>query len=234
MGEIRDAARTRQKIVEAASEEFSAKGFAGARMEGIAKRAEVNKQLVYHYFANKEALFSEILDGNIREKETLETPDDRPDLLFAQRFRMSLREPVWLRFVTWEAAEYPEKQQIIGEERRAQAIQNQQNALIARQFHGTMPKDFSARNLQLAMFALATYPLTFPQVTRMVTGRSPEDPAFQQEWETFLRELGSRLFGEQAAQPVKPAKAAKPAAKAAAAVSRSTAAAPAAKRRRPG
>ncbi len=56
MGDLRDAARTRQKIMEAARDEFAARGFAGARVEAIARRAGLSKQLLYHYFANKEAL----------------------------------------------------------------------------------------------------------------------------------------------------------------------------------
>ena len=62
MGKIRDAARTRTKIMEAARDEFAAHGLAGARIEAIARRAGLSKQLLYHYFPSKEALFQEILE----------------------------------------------------------------------------------------------------------------------------------------------------------------------------
>ncbi len=39
---LRDAERTRQRILDAALSEFSEKGFAGARVRGIAERAGVN------------------------------------------------------------------------------------------------------------------------------------------------------------------------------------------------
>ena len=43
--------------MDAALEEFTARGFAGARVEAIALRAGVRKQLLYHYFPSKEAYF---------------------------------------------------------------------------------------------------------------------------------------------------------------------------------
>src|SRR3954453_11594227 len=56
----RDPERTRARILEAAVEEFSAKGFAGARVSGIAARAGVNQQLIAYYFDGKEGLYREI------------------------------------------------------------------------------------------------------------------------------------------------------------------------------
>ena len=48
--------------MEAAREEFAAKGLEGARVDEIARRAGVNKQLVYHYFGNKDGLYLRILE----------------------------------------------------------------------------------------------------------------------------------------------------------------------------
>lgn len=44
-------------IVEAARREFSAQGYDGASMRGIARAAGVDPALVHHYFPGKEALF---------------------------------------------------------------------------------------------------------------------------------------------------------------------------------
>lgn len=54
---------SRQKIVDAAINEFSEKGFDGSRVEDIAKRAGVSKALIYYNFDSKEAILAEILDG---------------------------------------------------------------------------------------------------------------------------------------------------------------------------
>ena len=55
------AAARREAILEAALDEFSARGFAAARLEDVAKRAGVAKGTIYLYFADKEALFQELV-----------------------------------------------------------------------------------------------------------------------------------------------------------------------------
>ncbi|HEY9012151.1 MAG TPA: TetR/AcrR family transcriptional regulator [Devosia sp.] len=57
----RDAERTKAEILKAARDEFSEQGFTGARVDSIAARAKANKRLLYHYFGNKEALYSAVL-----------------------------------------------------------------------------------------------------------------------------------------------------------------------------
>ena len=58
----RDPAATRKKLLTAARREFAASGLAGARVDEIAARAGVNKQLVYHYFGDKDALYLAVLE----------------------------------------------------------------------------------------------------------------------------------------------------------------------------
>lgn len=54
--------RTRAAILEAAVHEFAMEGVAGARTDAIARRAGVNKALLYYYFKDKEGLFGAVLD----------------------------------------------------------------------------------------------------------------------------------------------------------------------------
>ena len=61
------------------------------------------------------------------------------------------------------------------------ALRNQRKAIIAKQFHGTLAKTVKAELVQLALYALATYPLAYAQTTKIVTGKLPSDPKFQQE-----------------------------------------------------
>src|SRR3954454_8957721 len=58
----RDPAATRKKLLTAARREFADSGLAGARVDEIAARADVNKQLVYHYFGDKDALYLAVLE----------------------------------------------------------------------------------------------------------------------------------------------------------------------------
>ncbi len=58
----RDPVATRGKLLAAARREFADHGLAGARVDEIAGRAGVNKQLVYHYFGDKDALYLAVLE----------------------------------------------------------------------------------------------------------------------------------------------------------------------------
>ncbi|MGH6922331.1 MAG: TetR/AcrR family transcriptional regulator [Propylenella sp.] len=58
---------TQRDILVAAREEFCEFGLDGARVDRIASRAGANKRLLYHYFGNKEALYSAVLLDAYRE-----------------------------------------------------------------------------------------------------------------------------------------------------------------------
>jgi len=78
-GRVRHPERTRERILEAATAEFSAHGLGGARVDSIARAARVNKRMLYHYFGNKEDLFLAVLERayeNIRRQESALALDD--------------------------------------------------------------------------------------------------------------------------------------------------------------
>jgi AcrR family transcriptional regulator len=55
------AAERREAIIEAAMEEFIARGFAATRLDDIAKRAGVAKGTIYLHFSDKESMFEELV-----------------------------------------------------------------------------------------------------------------------------------------------------------------------------
>ena len=57
----RNPEQTKRDILVAAREEFCEFGMDGARVDRIAERAAANKRLLYHYFGNKEALYTAVL-----------------------------------------------------------------------------------------------------------------------------------------------------------------------------
>ena len=61
-----------KKLLTAARREFASRGLAGARVDEIAARAGVNKQLVYHYFGDKDALYLAVLEWVYEEIRTQE------------------------------------------------------------------------------------------------------------------------------------------------------------------
>src|SRR5215213_1640802 len=68
----RDPAATRKKLLTAARREFASSGLAGARVDDIAGRAGVNKQLLYHYSGDKDALYLAVLEWVYEEIRTQE------------------------------------------------------------------------------------------------------------------------------------------------------------------
>jgi AcrR family transcriptional regulator len=54
---------TRERILAAACDEFAARGFAATTVERIARRAHVNKAMIYYHFASKRALYTAIIRG---------------------------------------------------------------------------------------------------------------------------------------------------------------------------
>lgn len=58
----RDPDASRERILAAATTEFAAKGFGDARVDEIARRAGINKRMLYHYFGNKDDLFQAVLE----------------------------------------------------------------------------------------------------------------------------------------------------------------------------
>ena len=68
----RDPAKTRARVLAAATEVFADKGFAGATVETIVGAAGVNMRMIYHYFGDKAGLYVAVLEdllGQLRQAE---------------------------------------------------------------------------------------------------------------------------------------------------------------------
>jgi AcrR family transcriptional regulator len=103
-----DSAATRTRILDAASEEFSAYGLAGARIDRIAGTASANKRSIYVYFDSKEKLFDAALHHVLTRmiEDVPLTEDDLPG--YAGRlFDYHLVHPQGFRMNTWRQLERP-------------------------------------------------------------------------------------------------------------------------------
>jgi len=120
----RDAVRTRNAILRAATAEFAAKGLGGGRTDDIARRAGVNKRMIYHYFGNKEGLYLEVLENvykEIRDREkelNLDDTDPMESMRNLVRFscRYFLENPYFVNILSNEnihEARYVRKSAVI-------------------------------------------------------------------------------------------------------------------------
>lgn len=110
-------ARYRSAIITAALDEFTENGFAGARIEDIARRACVGKGTIYLQFKDKEALFEAIVRqeilpivgaaaSNLEPQETVRAFLERVILPLLHDLHRSRRGAV-LRLLIAEAARFP-------------------------------------------------------------------------------------------------------------------------------
>lgn len=64
----RDIERTRRRILDAAAKEFAEHGRRGARVDDIARRARVNKAMIYYIFKSKDDLHLAVFESLFEEK----------------------------------------------------------------------------------------------------------------------------------------------------------------------
>ena len=68
----RNPEESRDRILQAARQEFAAHGLGGARVDRISLQAGINKRMLYHYFGNKDDLFRAVLEANYADKRASE------------------------------------------------------------------------------------------------------------------------------------------------------------------
>ena len=103
------SAATREAILNAAEEEFAARGFGGARADAIARRAKVNKALPFYHFGSKALLYEEVLKralarlGDIvaRSIES-QQPQERLVSFVRDLSAYLAANPNWLKIITRE------------------------------------------------------------------------------------------------------------------------------------
>lgn len=196
--QIRDPERTRERILLAAFQEFAAKGLSGARVDQIARRAKINKRMLYHYFGNKRALFHAVLRWKIAERQAhARTFSDDSAKNLPNRFLANCRDADWVRLLKWESLQMAGNR-IENEAERRAATRRAQAELERRQRTGLLNPKFDARHMSLAKLSLTMFPVAFPHLTSLITGRLPDDPKFQREYMDFLEEFAAAFAPAQA------------------------------------
>ncbi|MGV9309501.1 TetR family transcriptional regulator [Nonomuraea sp. NPDC004354] len=177
------AARTRERILDAALDEFAAKGYSGARTAAIAKRAGINVQLISYYFGGKEGLLEELLSG-WQERRSKLVPASKAEP-FLESFRMvlnaTLRDPRRARLVVWQAlGDYPGDAEALAREWRTVAAAAVEQTR-ARQAAGEIGDGHPAEFVTLLSFLLAFAPVALPQVIEGIYGVDPLSEEYRQQ-----------------------------------------------------
>ncbi len=106
----RDAAATRGRILQAAMQEFAAKGLEAARIEDIADQAGANRRMAYYYFGSKEGLYLAALEATYFELVEVEKRIDVDTLgpieaiaaMVQAKFEHYVKYPHYIEFVKME------------------------------------------------------------------------------------------------------------------------------------
>jgi len=192
----RDPERARQRLLEAAAEEFGAKGFNGARVRDIAARAGLNMQLISYYFGGKAGLYAELQRQWGQASRGQVSPDQPLDQVVAGFFKGSEANRPWARLLAWQglagdapAASRPELMQWITAE------------LARRQQAGELAADLDPRFAALALFAAAAAPAVLPHLAREMTGLDPESQEFSAGYAEHLGRLVRHLQDQPGPAP---------------------------------
>jgi TetR/AcrR family transcriptional regulator len=196
MEKTRDLARTRERILKAALTEFAAYGLTGARCAAIARRAGVNKRMLFYCFTSKKNLYREILRRKFSERANFfdSVPDDLP-LTILHWYEAFSSDFELVRLLEWEALGTT-GDRLVGEEERRNYFKRTSARLRRARANGLVPKELDLTQLQISIIALTAFPLAFPQMTRLASGLAPTDPRFRRKRLQFLRWLGERLSTE--------------------------------------
>lgn len=191
---VRDAERSRTRLLEAALDEFAAKGYAGARVSDIASRAGLNKQLITYYFGGKRGLYQALEDQWLANEAEVGPPDMPLDELIASHLRALLADPRHSRLLLWQgltgshddtAAETsPEDDPAVEDMSRRKEL-------------GELADDLDPSMVLIALMGAALAPVSIPQVVRRSTGLDPSDEEFERSYAQQLSRLVRRLAQPQ-------------------------------------
>lgn len=174
--------------MEAALDEFAARGYAGARVADIAERAGVNKQLISYHFGGKAGLY-QALCAQWQERKTELTPEDVPLADLAAGFlREYLADPRGLRLQMWRALADDAQQP-------PETEPEDKNAWRRHQTDGELAADLDQGAIQLLLTAAVAFPVIMPAEVRRVTGMDPRSEEFEQYYTEQLRRVIRRLGG---------------------------------------
>jgi TetR/AcrR family transcriptional regulator len=186
----RDAERSRRCLLAAALDEFAAKGFAGARVQDIARRAGVNKQLISYYFGGKAGLYRE-LQRSWREFESGFGGPDRPIEELALRYlHEGLADPRPTRLMLWRGLDPGP-----GQPPDDSSVLEDLASMRQRQARGELTPDLDARFLRLALMAVVMAPTMMPDLAEKIFGLAPDSAEFEELYGDQLRQLLRHLSG---------------------------------------
>lgn len=179
----RDPERTKAALLEAALVEFAEKGLAGARVDEIAARAGVNKQLISYYFGGKEGLHQALSDTWQRQDEEIIDPSRPLEDVAAGFLEAVYQDSDRARFSIREAIDQdPADTAFEPDASDVLDLRNRQNA-------GEITAELDPAFVLLVLSSAVMSGTVFPAETKRTLGLTPGSPEYVAHMSEQLRRL---------------------------------------------
>ena len=205
VSEMRDAgvteraARTQDDILEVATAEFAANGYAGARVDEIAARTRTTKRMIYYYFGSKEGLYLAVLERVYAQIRQVERGINVEELSPAEALR-TVAEATYHHHTTHQSfiqlvsienihrAEHVRQSQTILRE-NATAITLLQDVIERGVRDGSFRDDVDAVDVHMIISAYACFHVANRHTFSAIFGRDMLDPALQESHRRLIGDL---------------------------------------------
>ena len=203
-----DPEETKRNILEVATQEFSAMGLTGARVDAIAERTNTTKRMLYYYFESKEGLYQAVLEkvyGDIRALEqglhvSELDPVEGMRKLVEFTFDYHDRHRDFVRLITIEnihGAKYVEQLKTF-KNRNASAIETIEDLLARGVASGQFRSDVDAIDLHLLISSMCFHRIGNRHTFGTAFGRDPSHPRLRARHRAMIVDAVMRFLRNDA------------------------------------
>jgi TetR/AcrR family transcriptional regulator len=156
----RNAGATRETLLAAAAGAFAENGFAGARVDRIARSAGVNKAMIYAYFGDKEGLYRAVLSSRLAapvlslaraaERDAFRSLED----VVEQYLRVLIEDRAFARLLSWDLLSPDRERRAALADSLRPALDLIDNMVRRAQESGSLPPGVAPALFRVAVIAL--------------------------------------------------------------------------------
>lgn len=172
------------------------KGYAGARIQDIADRAGLNKQLISYYFGGKEGLYQEIQHISAERGKSAAESNRRIDEIALEYLDAGLRDPRYFRLALWHGLTDSTDFGNAEVDELEKRMLDQDVANIERaQSRGEIAADLDPGFVRLVLMSVIMAPGILPRSAQYLLGHDPSSEDFRLKYAEQLQRLMQHLQG---------------------------------------
>ncbi|MDH4262630.1 MAG: TetR/AcrR family transcriptional regulator [Spirochaetia bacterium] len=160
---------TKLKILFSAKKEFALHGFAGARMDAIAKQTGVNKAMLHYYFGSKEQLYKDVIiylvglglknDTSIYPiNESLTSTQKLSSMIYCiVHLHFDVIDHDFHRIIAWDFAEGKNSMKMLVKDYFGPALERLESIVI----EGVKTGEFKTSNPMMSVWSFIVFLITY-------------------------------------------------------------------------